>query len=64
MLRDWQHTVVSNGVANTEIARVVAALISHGIPLTMLLDWLQKFTLPRQYGKVDRGWLAHEEAIG
>ena len=57
MLRDWQHTVVGNGVANTEIARVVAALISHGLPLTMLQDWLQKFTLPRQYGKVDPGWL-------
>jgi hypothetical protein len=57
MLRDWQHTVVGGGVANTEMARVIAALGDHGIPLTMLQDWLQKFVLPRQYGKVDPRWL-------
>ena len=58
MIRDWQHTIVGGGVANVEIARALAALKKHGIQPTLVQDWLEQFTLPKKYGKVDRGWLS------
>ena len=58
MIRDWQHTIVGGGVANVELARALAAMKRHGIQPTLVQDWLEQFTLPKKYGKVDRGWLS------
>jgi hypothetical protein len=57
-LRDWQHTVVGGGVANVECARAIGALNGHGVTIDTLCDWLEQFTLPKQYGKVDRQWIS------
>ena len=51
-IRDWMHTLVSNGVAGTHLAMIVQALIPLGCALSVLRTYAQKFTLPRSRGKV------------
>ena len=58
MIRDWQHTIVGGGVANVECGRFLHALGLHGIAINTVAEWLEQFTLPKQYGPIDRNWLS------
>lgn len=49
-VRDWMHTLVSNGVAGTHLACVCQALDANGIPLTIISAYSHKFVLPRCRG--------------
>ena len=57
-LRDWMHVLVSNGVANTETGVLIRALMSHGITLQMISDYMMTFTLPHRNGRVEPTWVA------
>ena len=57
-LRDWQHTMVSGGVANVECGRLLGCLIANGIALTTVQNYLATFVLPTAHGKVDTTWLS------
>ena len=54
--RDWMHTFVSNGVAQTEVALFLSRLSQAGITNAMVKAFVGKFTLPKVYGTVDEAW--------
>ena len=57
-LRDWMHTIVSGGVANTHCWFIVEALKNTvNIPLAVLRDFTITCILPHKYGKVSETWL-------
>jgi len=49
-VRDWMHTLVSNGVAGTHLACICQALDAAGIPLNIVQAYSHKFVLPRSRG--------------
>ena len=51
-IRDWMHTLVSNGVAGTHLALICQALVGVGCAMGVLQAYAKKFTLPRSRGKV------------
>ena len=53
-LRDWMHTLVSNGVAGTHLALLCQAIKGVGCDIEVVRAYAQKFTLPygRNRGKV------------
>ena len=56
-IRDWQHTLVSGGVGNVLVARVMRVLISNGITIQFVSSFFMKFTLPRKHGAVQDTWI-------
>ena len=57
-IRDWMHMVVSSGVANVQLARVLCALMSVGITLDMVGDFVESVQLPHRHGKTSRSWVS------
>ena len=57
-IRDWQHVLVSGGVANTECALVIKTLVNAGLSLTMIGDWVESFVLPHRVGKSTSEWVS------
>ena len=61
--RDWQHTLVSNGVAGTEIAAILgvmqanAALKARNIVLDTLEKYCAKFTVPSENSS-NKNWFS------
>ena len=51
-IRDWMHTLASNGVVGTHIALITKALADIGCPLSIVRAYAKKFTLPRSRGRV------------
>ncbi len=49
-LRDWMHTLVSNGVAGTHLALVCGALAAIGIKVHVVQQYAQQFHLPQSRG--------------
>ena len=49
--RDPMHSLVSNGVAGTESARLIAELEAHGVTIDHLRRYVDAFTLPKAHGK-------------
>ena len=47
-LRDWMHTLVSDGVTSTEIALLVQAFCVFGINTTFIQQWSQQLTYPHK----------------
>ena len=45
-IRDWMHTLVSNGVAGTHLALMCQALIAVGCSLEIIRTYSKRFTLP------------------
>ena len=56
-LRDPMHTLVSGGVAGTEVAALVHVLAEHGITHEHLRNYIRVWTLPKCLGKVDSSCL-------
>jgi len=63
-LRDWMHTVVGDGIANTETGLVLHAMRAHKISLAMVQDFLVGCKLPQMHGKVQRDWLKESRLKG
>lgn len=61
-IRDWQHTLVSSGVASTQLAACIAALRSdptckkHGIKLETIEQYTKHFIMPSKMNKVNMNW--------
>ena len=61
-IRDWQHTLVSSGVASTEIAVCLTVLQkdrtckAHGITLAAVEEYSKHFVLPSCRGKINENW--------
>ena len=53
-IRDWMHTLVSNGVAGSHLALMCQALIHVGCSLEIIRTYIKRFTLPwtRNHGKI------------
>jgi hypothetical protein len=56
-LRDWMHTMCSDGVANSCMGEVLNALTSKGFTLEFVRNFMMQCTLPSKYGKVHADWL-------
>ena len=57
-LRDWMHVICNNGVANTHIGLLLHVLKDNvGLTPDIISDNIQKYELPRKYGKVQRTWI-------
>ena len=57
-IRDWMHTLVGDGVANTEVALLIHHLKSHAnISLQMLQTFCKECKLPHMHGKFNVEWL-------
>ena len=61
MLRDPMHVLISGGVGQINIARVVKVLITFKIKLEVLADYIYKFTLPYRMGTIDKKWLSRNK---
>ena len=59
---DWQHTLCSDGVANTCIWTTLYFLTQHGFTHQKVRDFMSLCKLPSKYGKVDPNWL-HENRL-
>ena len=53
-IRDWQHTMVQDGVANTHVAALCHRLKEHGIGIERVQEFSQIVNYPSAYGKLDR----------
>ena len=68
-IRDWQHTLVSSGVATTQIACVLnllrkdTTLKRNGIGLDTLQAYSSKYEGPQDRAKINPNWFS-EESIG
>ena len=56
-LRDWQHTLVNNGVGNTLVANLVRVMLTAGITIALINNFIMSFVLPAKYGKVKDTWV-------
>ena len=56
--RDWQHTLVSGGVAELQLAAILTLMHKSKPPIHMDLvsTYAQKYTLPKSRGKVHPNW--------
>jgi hypothetical protein len=58
-IRDWMHTLVSNGVANVQCARLLHFMVKR---LTFKLDpisaFVVAFVLPQRFGKTHPSWVS------
>lgn len=56
-IRDWMHTLVSGGQANTHAALLLHVLIANRVKPSDLNEFALSFTLPHIHGKVSVEWL-------
>jgi hypothetical protein len=56
MIRDWMHTLVSHGVASSELALFLHALQEASVELSQITTYSMSFVLPRCRGKPDKMW--------
>ena len=57
-IRDWMHTMVSGGIAGTEMALLMLQLHVNGISLDTVQTFVKQYTLPRRIGKVNVDWFS------
>jgi len=57
MIRDWQHTICGDGVANSCIAVTIQLIKDHGFHLAHVREFMMLCHLPSRYGKPDKNWL-------
>ena len=58
-IRDWQHTLTGDGVANTCIADTLHAIAERGYTLENVQAFMDLCVLPSKYGGVHLNWLSH-----
>ena len=63
IVRDWMHTLVSGGVASTEISLVLQLLVEAGISLGHVTEYSLRFKLPMAKSQPDADWFS-EKRIG
>ena len=64
-LRDWQHTMVQDGVANTCIGHTLGTLAEYGYSVAQVREFMMLCTLPSKYGgKPTASWLADNRIKG
>lgn len=56
-LRDWMHTLVSGGQANTHTALLLHKLKANGVPVRTVQEYIIEYNLPSKHGKVSPEWL-------
>ena len=56
-IRDWMHTLVGDGQANSTIAETLGAIRQHGFTLEHVQDFMGLCTMPSKHGKPCREWL-------
>ena len=56
-LRDWMHTLCSDGVANSICGETIHVLIKHGFALSVIREFMAEVTLPSKHGKTHQEWL-------
>ena len=56
-LRDWQHTMAGDGVANSVLGEVLSELKRLKYPMDTVRDFLSQCTLPSKYGTARAEWL-------
>ena len=54
-IRDWMHTLVSGGVAGTEISLLLQELQKH-VPLSMITEYALCYNMPRSQGQPSADW--------
>jgi hypothetical protein len=59
-IRDWMHTLMSNGVAGTQLALLCQALLSVGCGLSVVRTYAKQFNNPRARGKVNNMFFKDE----
>lgn len=52
-IRDWMHTMVSGGVAGTEMSLLLQALRREGVKYEHVQEYAANFHLPHSHGKLD-----------
>ena len=55
-IRDWMHTMVSGGVASSELSLVVQIIQESGFELNDIAKYCSKFVLQKSRGKVSATW--------
>ena len=63
-IRDWQHTLCQDGVANLIIAMVMAWLKEYGFPHAHVRSFMMSCQLPSKYGKPHENWLSDARLLG
>ena len=56
-LRDWQHTIVGDGVANSVLGETLQKLKAFGYTWEGVRAFMMECNLPSKYGKPHRDWL-------
>jgi hypothetical protein len=56
-LRDWQHILTGDGVANSVIGETLNDLKKFKYPMQSVRDFLMQCTLPSKYGRTHADWL-------
>lgn len=56
-LRDWMHTLVGDGVANTVIGEILSEMKRLSYPMDTVRAFLTECTLPTKYGTARSEWL-------
>ena len=55
-LRDWMHTLMSQGVAGTELALLFAVVVLHGFPPHRIQTFASHWHQPKTQGKIPSTW--------
>ena len=58
LLQDPMHILANDGVANTQCACVLTALVACGIGPDHVKNYALRFTLPKKHGAVDATWFS------
>ena len=56
-IRDWMHTLCSDGVANSVCGEALQELGRYGFSLQVVRDFMAQVHLPSKYGKTHQDWL-------
>ena len=56
-IRDWMHTLVGDGQANSTIGETLRAIKNHGFATEYVQEFLMNFKLPHKHGKPHAAWL-------
>lgn len=59
-LRDHQHILTSDGVANKQVAHCIRALIGCRITIAMVSSYVTSIKLPKAHGKTDASWVSRK----
>ncbi len=57
-IRDWMHTMVSGGIAGTEMALLMLQLHTVGISLDSVRTFVNQYRLPQSLGKINLDWFS------